>query len=135
MSSGGGLAEKFQITIPYRESAPKPDNLWVSAESQRINSGNTQPGHGEKFNRLPVTDVEVQEGRSKFVQGCGGDTDVSGERNFAAPNFFKQGYSRLDMKSTDDTYDGEHVDLFYGEAVDEKGRVGFCERNNYLDRS
>jgi hypothetical protein len=38
------------------------------------------------------------------------------------------------MNGTDDLYTGEHVDQFYGEAVDEDGKVGFAERNNYLDR-
>ena len=129
------MAEKFQITIPYHEEgATKAEDTWTSFQSQRCTSGNTPPEIENKFNRMPCGDVLINEGRSEFVSGTGGDKDVSGERLFSDPKFFTQGYKRLDMKSTDDQYGGEHIDLYYGDAVDEKGLVGFVERNNMLDR-
>jgi len=146
MSSGGGLAEKFQITVPYSEKGhaleDKDEGKWVSFESARYVDDNPQPNHGNKFNIIPDADIfrSLQENgkdtrSNNFKQGYGGNTDVS------APPVFKDmektahlGFARLDMKATDDQYSGEHVDLFYGEAVDEFGNVGFAERNNYLDR-
>jgi hypothetical protein len=126
-----GLAEKLQITVPYSEKEDD-GNQWADANTARVNTGNTPPEDGEKFNRLPSTSVGVNEEVSEFAHGFGGDTDVSGDG--LDPASLKAGYKRRDMKGTDDQYSGEHVDLFYGEAVDEKGNVGFAERNNYLDR-
>ena len=134
MSSGGGLAEKFQITAPYHEEGATAEDQWASFQSQRCVGDNVKPEITNKFNRLSLTDVMVNERRSEFDFGTGGDKDESGTRLFSDPKFFTQGYKRLEMKSTDDQYSGEHIDLFYGEAVDEKGNIGFSERNNYLDR-
>lgn len=119
------LAEKFQITV-----APKaaPPDKWVSADSQRPES-NLPFGH-DRFNVMPVG-YDATNSRDNFVNGFGGDTDVSGD---VQPKSLTAGYHRLDMKATDDQYSGENVDLFYGDATDELGNTGFTERNNYLDR-
>ena len=123
--------EKFQITIPYSKTAGETDGKnWASFESQRNTSGNVQPGNASNFNRMPT--LNADDGRAQFVKGFGGDTDVSGD---VEPSSMLKGYKRLDMSPTSDIYDGEHVDLFYGEAVDENGKPGFLERNNYLDRT
>ena len=124
------LAEKFQITVPYSETAGETDGEeWASAESARTNEGNRPPGEGEKFNCLPETDIDDR--RSEFAHGFGGDTDVTAD---VEPASLEKGYRRRQLNATDDQYGGEHIDLFYGEAVDEKGEAGFVERNNYLDR-
>jgi hypothetical protein len=131
------VAEYFQITVPYKKKQDDDGNEWQSVESSHIKESGMQhnPAEDQKFNQMPRTDVEVHEQRSRFVQGFGGNTDVSSVSAFAdIPKLFEQGYKRREMKATDDQYSGEHIDLFYGEAVDEKGLVGFAERNNYLDR-
>ena len=124
------LAEKFQITLPPKKDIP---DQWVTAQSQHINTGHDvqmNPDHGEKFNIMPVG-YDATCSRDKFVYGFGGDTDVSDGMN---PKAMMRGYNRVPMKGTDDQYSGEHIDLFYGEAEDEDGNVGFVERNNMLDR-
>ena len=131
------LAEKFQITTPYRD-AHDDGEQWATIESCRESSEFSETYKKGKLNWIPQNDLMnngVEPTDTKFARGYGGNTDVSGERVFASPDkLFKEGYARLDMKATDDQYSGEHVDLFYGDAVDEAGNVGFSERNNYLDR-
>lgn len=123
------LAEKFQITVPYSEKQDDDGTEWADVKTAHTNTGNTLPGDGEKFNCMP--ELNINDGRAQFVKGFGGDTDVTGD---VEPDSLIKGYKRREMKATDDQYNGEHIDLFYGEAVDEKGQVGFAERNNYLDR-
>lgn len=126
------LAEKFQITVPYSEKADDDGEKWQTLESARSTAScHDNPGHGEKFNYMPPGYDATCEYKDKFICGLGGDVDVSGG---VTPESMAAGFKRREMKSTDDQYEGEHVDLFYGEAVDEKGDVGFAERNNYLDR-
>ena len=127
------VAEYFQITVPFKEGQDEQDGGWASDKSAHTHEGNTQPDEDNKFNKMPQT--YLQDGRSHFAKGFGGDTDVSGVSTFENPEkLFEDGYKRREMKATDDQYSGEHIDLFYGEAVDEKGQTGFAERNNYLDR-
>ncbi len=128
------LAEKFQITVPFKARSEKAEE-WATFESQRDTHGVQTPEQGEKFNRVPPgMDIENQNCVDDFKKGFGGDKDVGG-RMVNGKALGGQGYTRLEMKSTDDQYGGEHVDLFYGEAIDEAGNHGFLERNNYLDRS
>lgn len=131
-----GLAEKFQISIPYSEKDHPGDNTWCPVSEAHVNYGDSNPASGEKFNKIPVTDIECNEPVADFVQGFGGNTDVTSEGGTGVndPKTFVQGYARREMGMTDDQYGGEHLDLFYGEVVDEKGLKGFAERNNYLDR-
>ena len=129
------LAEKFQITTPYKEEANGEDGNWTSFDSARKVDDNPKPNIENKFNMLPKTEIfsplNMAGGNSSrsdaFVQGFGGNTDVSGEggKGINDQKTFAQGYCRREMKATDDQYSGEHIDLFYGEAVDEKGNVGF----------
>ena len=118
------LAEKFQITLPPQ----KEDEKWVTFASARHTEHCQEPCDGEAFNKMPKTQLH---GQNEFTHGFGGDTDVSGG---VTPKSLGQGFQRREMKATDDQYHGEHCDLFYGEAKDELGNVGFVERNNYLDR-
>lgn len=127
------LAEKFQITVPFKQRPEKAEE-WQSVESAHDTHGVKVTDAGGKFNMMPPgMDIGNQNAVEKFVHGFGGDTDISG-RMVNAEALGGKGYTRLNMKSTDDQYGGEHVDLFYGEAVDEAGQHGFLERNNYLDR-
>ena len=120
------LAEKFQITVPPK----KEDNdKWKTFESVRkAKEYCLDPGDDTGFNLLPKTQIH---GKCEFDSATGGEHDPSGVKN---PKAYQTGFIRREMKATDDQYNGEHVDLFYGEAKDELGNVGFVERNNYLDR-
>jgi hypothetical protein len=136
------LQEKFQVILP-----PKPGEddgtEWKSFESQRktfqsgevhVNNRTADEEVGGKFNFGPpgmdISDQpRVQINNMPFVMA--GSTDFSADTNLQS---FDKGFKRQEMKGTDDQYTGEHVDQFYGEAVDEKGNAGFVERNNYLDR-
>jgi hypothetical protein len=125
----GLVQEKFQ-TIAPRE---KPEeHEWVTDASARRTKG-TPSGKAALFNALPpgadLDDQAVREVNS-MPESLAGETDVSEDTNRAS---LQEGYSRLSMRPTDDMWTNEHVDAFYGEAkVD--GDVGFCERNNMLDR-
>lgn len=128
------LAEKFQITVPFKERPEKLEE-WATFTSQRDTHGVKVADEATKFNFLPPgMCIEDQNKVEDFKHGFGGDTDVSG-RMVNEKALSGKGYTRLEMKSTDDQYGGEHVDLFYSQAKDEKGNESFCERNNYLDRS
>ncbi len=120
------LAEKFQITIPPKKE--ESGSQWVSPSSARLLEGVPCSDGDEKFNIMPSLQINAKE-CSMF--GFGGNTDVS---NGVSPQSLSAGFHRREMKATDDQYGGEHIDLFYGEAVDEDGSRGFVERNNYLDR-
>jgi hypothetical protein len=123
------LAEKFQITAPPAK-ASEPDESWTTFASARNTSCCMTPEASAKFNRMPKTQLH---GVHEFVQATGGEFDVSGIKD---PSVYSpaKGFIRREMNATDDQYGGEHIDLFYGEAKDELGNVGFVERNNYLDR-
>ena len=134
------LQEKFQITVPGKD---EDGEGWVSAKSQRrtgeagfAHSNNTSSAGDAfaKFNFMPPG-MDISNQRRKLMNpmplSMAGYTDVSKDVTDKA---FDAGYTRREMQGTDDQYTGEHMDHFYGEAVDEKGNVGFVERNNYLDR-
>lgn len=139
------LTEKFQITLP-----PKPDDdgPWVSANSARRtgdagflhhqNTNATDP-IGPKFNQLPPGMEIDNQMRTRVARNMplslAGETDVTNHVNGSS---LTNGFARLEMKATDDQYDGEHIDLFYGTSygIDDSGNIteGFVERNNMLDR-
>lgn len=117
-----GLQEKFQTILPPQ---PNEDDgtEWTTAASARRTSNETPR------NEMP-TGQELRGGNpmTRQIAGC---TDFSYDAN---PKAMAEGYTRRPMNGSDDIYTGEHVEHFYGEAVDEKGNAGFVERNNYLDR-
>jgi hypothetical protein len=130
------LKEKFQITLPGKETGNEP---WASFESARDTHGeapyNNKTAFQEpdgKFNETPPgMDIDNQcKFQPKMQWFLDGDNDVTKNDK----DFLKKGYSRAKMSGTDDQYTGEHIDLFYGEAHGDDGEVGFVERNNYLDR-
>ena len=48
-----GLAEKFQITVPYSQKKDDDGDKWVNVKSVQVNDGVTTPEDEAKFNRLP----------------------------------------------------------------------------------
>jgi len=134
------LQEKFQITVPPEKPE---DSKWTSFDSQRncgeagfLHQNNTNAAGfmGVKFNMLPPGMDISNQLRTRIINqpmSMAGATDVSKDTNDKA---FAEGYTRREMKGTDDQYTGEHMDHFYGEVIDENGMMGFVERNNYLDR-
>jgi len=134
------LQEKFQITVP--PTKPEEES-WVGfgqvrnvGEAGFLHQNNSEATGplGPKFNTAPPGMDISNQLRSRILQmplTMAGETDVSKDTNEQA---FARGFTRRDMKGTDDQYTGEHMDHFYGEVVNEYGEVGFIERNNYLDR-
>jgi len=135
------LQEKFQITLP-----PKPNEddgtEWKSFESQRrtfqpgrdhVNNTTATQDVDGKFNEMPVG-MQLED-QNPVVRVMAGATDAAHDTN---PESFRDGYTRANLIGSDDQYDGEHVDHFYGVAFgrDDQDKLveGFAERNNYLDR-
>lgn len=119
------LQEKFQVTA---ERPKKSSHEWVSDKSARRAKSESMD-----LNRLPPgTDIDAQSliDSPPIPRVMSGETDVTQDWNASA---VKNGFKRFDVKPTDDSYTGEHVDTFYGEAVSD-GDVGFVERGNLLDR-
>ena len=127
------LQEKFQVTVPYRGDGAD-DEPWVFPTPRDVNGQqafrNCDPLDVDerKFNKTPPgmeldnqNSVEIR--RMPLVMS--GTSDASMDTN---PESFARGYTKRQMKGSDDQYTGEHVDHFYGDAG------GFVERNNYLDR-
>jgi hypothetical protein len=136
--------EKFQITVPYKEEAAENEN-WVfpidSGEKLRDandgwhkNNVGAADEDGMKFNFLPPgQDICNQEYKKieNMPLSMAGASDVSGKlvnKTAFSLDRDKGGFTKIEMKGTDDQYTGEHVDHFYGDSG------GFAERNNYLDR-
>lgn len=123
------IAERFQITIPPKKD--ESENQWCTPKSARIGAQHAlDPNSDVSFSPMPKTQLH---GKYEFANATGGEHDPSGIKDSSVYHPSK-GFTRREMKATDDQYDGEHIDLFYGEAKDELGHVGFVERNNYLDR-
>lgn len=136
------LQEKFQMTVPPK---PEPDHEWKTFQSARhvgdagkvdlqVNNRTADENVVRKTNFTPPG-MEIDNQRRARIRNMplsmAGQTDASADTN---PQSFAEGYRREAMGATDDLYTGEHIDHFYGEVVDEDGKEGFCERNNYLDR-
>ena len=121
------LQEKFQIVSPYSKKEDDGDK-WQSFDSARVSESD-----GEQFNIMPPgMDISQPNARiEKMPLSTAGATDVSDD---VSTESMQKGYARRELASAEEQYTGEQVDLFYGEAVDESGFVGFAERNNYLDR-
>ena len=137
------LQEKFQITVPHKEEVKDEDN-WVfpgvdnrASSSQRdcldgavgFWNKDAESFDNRKLNQLPPgmeIGNQMRKQLTNMPLSLAGRTDVSS--NVTSPESMLKGFTRLEMKGSDDQYTGEHVDHFYGDAG------GFVERNNYLDR-
>jgi predicted Zn-dependent protease len=131
--------EKIQLTVPIKDEAGEG---WVSFAEARQSQACVPSFCGvdnnardvSKFNNMPPgMDIDNQNALDlhQMPLSMAGETDVSADTNDKS---FAKGFTRRDMRGIDDQYTDEHVDLFYGEVVDENGKCSFLERNNYLDR-
>ena len=136
------LQEKFQISVPYANKH-EDDGCWKDFESARVGG---DVSAFQKNNKVIDQNVVMETNlmppgmeitNTKYMRHfptpltLAGQGDVSGDVTNEA---MREGFTRRQMKGTDDQYSGEHMDHFYGEAVGDDGNVGFAERNNYLDR-
>ena len=132
------LKEKFQITLPGKETGNEP---WADLSSAQTKKGeeayNNQTAFDHpdgKFNETPpgmdITN-QFRETPDMPFYLADGRSDVTKPDG----NTLKKGYTRAKLTGSDDQYTGEHIDLFYGIAYgDTEQEQGFIERNNYLDR-
>lgn len=133
------LKEKFQITLPGKETGNEPWATLESAQTKKneyaYNNSTSAQEVGGRFNEMPTgMDITNQFGGQNEKMGYSLNGDTTDVTSFSPEKSFKKGYFKKPMKGTDDQYTGEHIDLFYGEAYGDDGEVGFLERNNYLDR-
>jgi hypothetical protein len=136
------LQEKFEVRYPEKDW--NYGNLWMSDKSARVKKG--LPGHertgrecvrhlGDEvfYNSLPpgmdIEDQEVFDNHPMLIV-TSGQSDVSRDMN---PEAAANGFTRRQMRPTDDMYTREHNDAFYDEITVD-GMTGFLERNNMLDR-
>jgi hypothetical protein len=143
----GILQEKFQVDNPQQKNDDASSG-WVSDRSARTKKSlphalregrpggdpaSQQMGNAVNYETLPpgmsIADQETTDQR-QFATTMGGESDVSKDWNAEA---VKKGFSRKQMRGTDDEYSNAHVDAFYDE-IKVEGDVGFTERNNVLDR-
>jgi hypothetical protein len=140
------VTEKFQVDYDLQTNDDAHSG-WKSDKSARVKKGT--PGReglaggdpaSQKMNNAvqfesipPGMDMEDQEVSDQRVMKLtmGGETDVSRDWNSEA---VRQGYTRRDLRPTDDLYSNEHADAFYDEITVD-GVTGYLERNNMLDRS
>lgn len=124
----GILQEKFQVDEPPNANDDAHSG-WVSDSSARTKKGVSgqdsvvlPPGMNIERQRLPP--------RAPMPMTMGGESDVSGDYNREA---VAKGFTRKQMRPTDDEYTKAHQDAFYDEITVD-GDTGFAERNNMLDR-
>lgn len=126
----GIVQEKFQTILPQKKSESSSE--WVSFKKAEAKK-DTPYGNNVFFGTTPpgmdIEDQEIADIRQMQTH-LAGEGDASGDTNRGA---LKAGFTRRDMRPTDDMYTREHNDAFYDE-VSVDGDVGFIERNNMLDR-
>lgn len=120
------VQEKFEVRYP----SAKDNGLteWTSDKSARRTRG-----AGRDLNEMPPgMNIARQRNSMQNDQplSMGGQTDVSADWNQEA---VRNGFSRRQLRPTDDMYTREHNDAFYDEVTVD-GVTGFLERNNMLDR-
>lgn len=116
------LQEKFQITVPAKAETAT-DESWIFGVPR------CPPPEGEGTFPPPGMNIDNNTHGAPSMgmpYSVAGRSDVSDK--LASPESMLKGFTKLEMKGSDDQYTGEHVDHFYGDAG------GFVERNNYLDR-
>lgn len=126
------VQEKFEVRLPRRPEGIE-NTGWASDKSARVKKGTPNSGAEVMLTSLPPgMDIDDQEEADiRHQPECmSGESDVSRDYN---PEAVHNGFTRREMRGTDDQYSNEHVDAFYGEATVD-GKTGFLERNNMLDR-
>lgn len=136
------VQEKFQVDYPQKEEPGGAS--WKSDTSVRrkgglttraSDSGQYRSGR-EGYNDLPPgTDISDQECAripepTMSTENMGNGGQVT---NDVTPQSVRDGFSRKQMRPTDDMYTREHNDAFY-DTITVEGVEGFVERNNLLDR-
>lgn len=141
----GIVQEKFQAEFGQNRN-DDANSGWVSDKSARAKKdipGREGRSGGDPeskkmnnalfVNSLPpgtnIIDQEYADIR-KMELVMSGESDVSQDYNSEA---VKHGFTRREMRPTDDLYTNEHCDAFYSEMTVD-GETGFIERNNMLDR-
>lgn len=148
----GIMQEKFQVDNPQQpnDDSKSLGGAWITDRAARAKK--MMPGRegvpgddGDSrfvnnavlFNGLPpgmdVEDQEVTDQRQMQVRTLEDYGDVSDALLKRQPHNLQRGFSRLQMRATDDEYSKAHVDAFYDE-INVDGEIGFTERNNMLDR-
>lgn len=145
------VQEKFQVTYPDYDSSNEEDHQgWVTDIEGRAKKGmpgrEGRPGgdYDSRYlnntlfvNTLPpgmdIEDQEICDIRKMGINVAGNFPTEHAQGDLTNdelhPMSLRKGFDRKQLLQTDDVYTREHNDAFY----DDVG--GFCERNNYLDRS
>lgn len=141
----GIVQEKFQIEYGQNKNDDSHSG-WVTDKSARTKknipgregrSGGDQESKAMNnslfTNSLPpgmnIPDQEYSDIR-KMKLVMSGESDVSEDYNSES---VKYGFTKRQMRPTDDLYTNEHCDMFYSEMTVD-GETGFLERGNTLDR-
>jgi hypothetical protein len=101
----------------------------------RGGAGQYESFSGDAYNCLPpgsnIADQEVtyQPGMS-YGGSLGSGSQITDD---VTAQSLREGFSRKQMRPTDDMYTREHNDAFY-DSIEVDGVEGFVERNNMLDR-
>ena len=155
------VTEKFEVRNPQNRNEEKLAGRWVSDASARQGRNRIRrpedsegkrkmmPGmHNKRAHHLdtrlnylpPGMDIEAQSNADIREMGFttsgsmprgGAEGDRTQEIN---PRSLREGFHRRPLRPTDDQWTREHNDAFY-DTIEVDGNVGFCERNNYCDRS
>jgi hypothetical protein len=141
----GILQEKFQVDYPQQRNDDEHSG-WITDKQARAKKGtpgregreggdaaSQRMNNAAMFHTLPPgMDIEDQEmtDQRRVPIVMSGESDVSKDWN---PQAQITGFTRKNMRATDDEYSNAHVDAFYDE-INVEGDVGFAERNNVLDR-
>lgn len=108
------VTERNQVVAPGKVESGES---WTDLRQQRVL-------HPQQSLQMPVGEDAAGPADSFGRLAPAGSTDVHNTTGGAA-----KGFQKYPLAAHDDSYTGEHTDAFY----DDVG--GFCERNNYLDRS
>jgi hypothetical protein len=145
------MQEKFEVRYPDVDSSNEEDvQGWVTDAQSRAKKN--MPGRegmpgGDYDSRymnntmflaslppgMDIEDQEISDIRKMGINIAGNFPDKYAEGDVTNkevnPKSLRKGFDKKALLQTDDAYTREHHDAFY----DDVG--GFCERNNYLDRS
>lgn len=118
------LQEKMEFLLP-KPTRPANNNEWQDQKDT-----GRKVSFSDSLNKMPILDLE-EESNNTFLPLTFAGT--RSEDSCTTSESIVKGYVRQVMLPTDDNYQGEHAEPFYGEIEGEAG-VGFVERNNVCDR-
>jgi len=150
------VQEKFQVNNPQNTN-DDPRGGWVSDASARKEK-TRRPGSEDRemcpgmlnkransldtaYNYLPPgmnieaqRNADIREMGINSGGGLGNRLARGDQTQDINRRSLREGFDRKPLRPTDDQWTREHNDAFY-DTVEVDGVEGFCERNNYLDRS